>query len=87
MATRQSVDHFLEQSEGALRFADFEYNLASRQEHYDDETFQNSQLYVDEALTELDKLYRSANGQQRDMLFRMQQQLNEMKNEMILLRH
>jgi polyhydroxyalkanoate synthesis regulator phasin len=87
MATRQSVDHFLEQCEGALHFAEFEFNEASRQEHYDDEHFQNSQRYIEEALTDMERLYASSNDQQREMLSRMKQQLNQLRNEMILLRH
>ena len=35
----------------------------------------------------MEQLYASSNAQQRDMLSRMQQQLNQLKNEMILLRH
>ena len=87
MATRQSVGQLLEQCEGALRFADYEYNEASRLGHYSDEEFQKSQLYIEEALTNLDKMFGSADAQQRDMLQRMQQQLNDIKNDMILLRH
>lgn len=87
MATRQSVGQLLEQCEGALRFADFEYSEASRLGHYSDEEFQKSQLYIEEALTNVDKMYGSADAQQRDMLQRMEQQLNEIKNDMILLRH
>ena len=87
MATRQSVDHFLEQTEGALRFAEFEYNEASRQAHVEDERFQNAQAYLEEALTDLDALYRSANDQQREMLDRRRQQVNELRNEMTILRN
>ena len=61
MGTRQSMDHFLEQCEGALRFADFEYTQASKQEHWDDLNFQKAQSYLEEVLREMDPIYASAN--------------------------
>lgn len=87
MGTRQSIDHFLEQCEGALRFADFEYVEASKQEHWDDESYQNAQLYLEEILNEMEPIYASANREQKERLQRMKAQLDLMKHDMIVLRH
>ncbi|WP_110927308.1 DUF2524 family protein [Bacillus massiliglaciei] len=87
MATRESLDQFLEVTEGTLRFAQFEYTEASRQEHYEDESYRNAQSYIEESLTDLERLYNSANDQQREMLDRKRRQLNQLKNEMIFLQH
>ncbi len=87
MGTRQSMDHFLEQCNGALRFADFEYTEASKQEHWDDENFQKAQSYLEEALREMDPIYKSANGEQKEQLQRVKAQLDLMKHDMITLRH
>jgi tRNA C32,U32 (ribose-2'-O)-methylase TrmJ len=87
MGTRQSIDHFLEQCDGALRFADFEYTEASRQEHWDDESFQNSQSYLEEVLRQMDPIYASGNREQKERLQRMKTQLDLMKHEMVTLRH
>ena len=87
MGTRQSMDHFLEQCEGALRFADFEYTRASKQEHWDDESFQKAQVYLEEVLREMDPIYKSANDSQKEELQRTKAQLDLMKHDMITLRH
>lgn len=87
MGTRQSIDHFLEQCEGALRFADFEYVEASKQEHWDDESYQNAQLYLEEILNEMEPIYASANREQKERLQRMKAHLDLMKHDMIVLRH
>lgn len=87
MGTRQAIDHFLEQCDGALRFADFEYMEASRQEHWDDESYQKSQAYLEETIREMDPIYASANGEQKERLQRMKAQLDLMKHEMVTLRH
>lgn len=87
MGTRQSIDHFLEQCEGALRFADFEYTEASRQEHWDDETYQSAQAYLEEAMRQMEPIYASANPEQKERLQRMKGQLDLMRHDMITLRH
>lgn len=87
MGTRQSIDHFLEQCEGALFFADFEYTEASKQEHWDDESFQKAQFYLEEANTLMDPIYASANPEQKERLQRMKAQIDLMRHNMVLLRH
>ena len=83
MGTRQSMDHFLEQCEGALRYADFEYTRASKQEHYDDDSFQKAQSYLEEVLREMDPIYDSADRSQKEELQRTKAQLDLMKHEMV----
>lgn len=87
MATRQSVDECLEQCQSAINYADEQYKNAAQQEHDNDGTFSQSQLMLEEAYNQLDKLLLSANEQQREQLHRMRLQLQQMQNSMILLDH
>ncbi|RJS61932.1 hypothetical protein CJ483_19350 [Bacillus sp. PK3_68] len=87
MATRQSVDECLEQCQGAINYAEEQYKQAARQEHNNDGNFSQSQLMLEDAYNQLDKLLLSANEQQREQLHRMRLQLQQMQNSMILLDH
>ncbi|HEY9577649.1 MAG TPA: YtzC family protein [Pseudobacillus sp.] len=85
MATRQSVDECLEQCQSAINYAEQQYNEAARQVHNNAGDFSQSQLMLESAYNDLDKLLLSANEQQREMLHRMRLQLQQMQNSMILL--
>ncbi|KAB7705557.1 DUF2524 family protein [Bacillus aerolatus] len=85
MATRQSVDDCLEQCKNALNYATDQYEEASLQEHNNVGTYNQSQLMLEEAYNDLDKLLLSANEQQREQLHRMRLQIQQMQNNMILL--
>ncbi|GLY10757.1 YtzC family protein [Pseudobacillus badius] len=85
MATRHSVDECLEQCQSAIDYAQEQYKDAARQEHNNAGNFSKSQLMLEDAYNELDKLLLSANEQQREQLHRMRLQLQQMQNSMILL--
>ncbi|WP_050616123.1 DUF2524 family protein [Bacillus testis] len=87
MATRQSVDHCLQNCVEALNFAKQQYEEASRQEHYNDSTYIDSQQLLQTALNELQMMAHNSNDQQREQLNRMKMQLEQMQHDMILLRH
>ena len=87
MATRQSIDACLQNCEDALGFAQQQYEEASKQEHYNDDLYTQSQQLLEIAYSELEQLAQSANDQQREQLARMKMQIEQMQHNMILLRH
>jgi len=87
LATRQSVEEHIQQCEDAIRNAQEQFNKASMQEHYDDESFTNSMQQLEQAFNDISKLALSCNGQQREQLHRMRLQLQQVQNNMILLDH
>jgi len=87
MATRQSIGMCIQQCENALNYAQDQYQDGSRQEHYEDETYVQSQATLQEAMNDLEKLLGSANDQQREQLYRMRMQLQQMQYNMVRLNH
>ncbi|PPA71858.1 YtzC family protein [Jeotgalibacillus proteolyticus] len=87
MATRDSIEACLSQCEEVILFAKEEYKKASLQEHDNDDAFAQCQLDLEKASMDLEKILKSANHQQEDMLQRKRLQIQELQNQMILLRH
>ena len=87
MATRQSIDACLQNCEEALGIAQQQYEDASKQEHYNDDLYTQSQQLLETAYNELEMMARSANDQQRAQLARMRMQIEQMQHNMIMLRH
>lgn len=87
MATRESIDACLQNCEEALEIAHQQYNEASRQEHYNDSHYIQSQQLLQTALNELEHLANSSNDQQREQLNRMKMQIEQKQHDMVLLRH
>ncbi|MFS0780488.1 DUF2524 family protein [Bacillus sp. 1P06AnD] len=87
MATRQSIQNCLENCVETLNIAQQQYDEASRQEHYNDSTYIDSQQLVQTALNEVQLMANNSNDQQREQLNRMKIQLEQMQHDMILLRH
>ncbi|WP_353854873.1 YtzC family protein [Bacillus sp. Bos-x628] len=84
MATRNSIDEFMQKSMETLEFANKQFDLSSRQEHDNEEDFSKAQLMLEETLSELEKLKDVANDQQRERLDRARVQIQSMQNQMIL---
>lgn len=87
MATRESIDNCLQNCEEVLDIAQQQYEEASRQEHYNDDLYTQSQQLLETAYNELEQLAQSANDQQRQQLARMRIQIEQMQHNMIILRH
>ncbi|WP_153127324.1 YtzC family protein [Peribacillus tepidiphilus] len=87
MATRASIDHCLQNCEDVLRNAQEQYKLASKQEHYNDDSFLQCQQQLESAYNEIQKLAHSSNDQQREQLNRMRMQIMKMQSSMSHLRH
>ncbi|XKG84054.1 YtzC family protein [Sutcliffiella horikoshii] len=87
MATRESVEQFIQQCEDALRNAHAQYTEAKQLEHYNDTEFTSAQEQIEATYNDLMHLSQSCNAQQREQLNRMRLQLQNLQNEMTLLRH
>lgn len=87
LATRQSVDNCLKNCVEVLDIAQQQYEDASKQAHYNDDLYTQSQQLLETAYSELELLAQSANDQQREQLARMKMQIEQMQHNMILLRH
>ncbi|MEH7224169.1 YtzC family protein [Bacillus sp. JJ1566] len=84
MATRQSVEAFLQRCEDTLRNAQEQITTARRQEAYNETEYTDAQMQLEEVTNELAKLAMSCNGQQREQLHRMRLQLQQLQNDMTL---
>ncbi|KXG08825.1 hypothetical protein AT864_02933 [Anoxybacillus sp. P3H1B] len=87
MATRQSVEQFLQHCEDVVRYAKDQYYQAQKQEHYNDTEYTNAQQMLENTVNDLAHLALSCNAQQREQLHRMRLQLEQLQNDMILLDH
>jgi polyhydroxyalkanoate synthesis regulator phasin len=87
MATRQSVEEFLQHCEDVIRYAKEQYTEAQKQEHYNITEYTEAQQMLESAVNDLAHLARSCNAQQREQLHRMRLQLEQLQNQMILLDH
>jgi polyhydroxyalkanoate synthesis regulator phasin len=87
MTTRQSMDQLLEHCEGSLQYARNQLSEGKKQEHYNDTEFTKAQQQLENAYKELEEFSHSANAQQREQLYRMRLQIQNMQNEMVLTDH
>ncbi|MBM7704850.1 YtzC family protein [Metabacillus iocasae] len=87
MATRQSVDKLMQQCEDAMCFAKEQLQNGMQQEHYNGTEYTSAQLGLENAYKELEELAHSANPQQREQLYRMRLQIQQLQNEMIVTEH
>ncbi|RFB17876.1 DUF2524 family protein [Bacillus sp. HNG] len=84
MATRQSVEAFMQRCEDSLRNAQEQINTARRQEAYNATEYTDAQMQLEDVTNELAKLAQSCNDQQREQLHRMRLQLQQLQNDMTL---
>lgn len=87
MATRQSVTECLDNCSNTYDFAQSQYTEGRKQEHYNDTEYSKAQQMLEDAVNECNALTLSANDQQKEQLYRMRIQLQQLQNEMILLDH
>ncbi|WP_163101161.1 YtzC family protein [Peribacillus alkalitolerans] len=87
MATRESVENLVQNCEDVIRIAQEQYIEGSKQEHYNDEHFTQSQQLLESAIYEIQKMNDSCNGQQREQLARMKMQLMQLQSDMSHLKH
>ncbi|NMD72154.1 YtzC family protein [Bacillus sp. DNRA2] len=87
MATRQSMDDFIHKCEEVIKNAQDQFSIASKQNHYQNDSYTDAMQQLEGTYNELADLARSANGSQREQLHRMRLQIQQMQNSMTLLDH
>ena len=86
MATRKSMGECLDRCANAIEFAEKQYNVHARQEHYNDLEYTEALVGLENAFNELEAMDNSANDQQRDMLNRMKIQVQDIQHAMVVRR-
>lgn len=87
MATRQTIEQFINRCESAIMFAEEQYDEGSRQEHYHDVEYSDALQELEAMLVQLRKISESANPGQRERLYRVRLKIQQLQNKMILLNH
>jgi hypothetical protein len=84
MATRESVDNFIQQCEDAISFAQEQYKESSLQQQYNNDDYTAALQGLEQSYHDLSQLAHFANAQQREQLHRMRLKLQQVQNRMIL---
>lgn len=84
MATHDQVRSHLQQVDEVLQAAEEQLNAYKQVQGGDEVQFSATQQQLEQTNIQLERLLISATPEQRDQLFRAQQQLNQMQNKMIL---
>lgn len=84
MATRDSIEQFLQQCEEVIHFADEQYKEGSKQEFYGEVEYTEAMQQLEEVYDDLMRMYPSANAQQREQLHRARLRLQQIQNKMIV---
>ncbi|MDE3839973.1 DUF2524 domain-containing protein [Bacillus methanolicus] len=86
MATRESMEDFLQQCEDTIRLAQKHYEDGRKQQHFDKDGYTAALQQLETTYNDLAHLAHSANAQQREQLHRKRLQIQQLQNDMILLR-
>ncbi|MDQ0224523.1 YtzC family protein [Metabacillus niabensis] len=87
MATRQSVDEYMQRCNQALEYAREQQKIGAEQEHYNETEYTQALQGLENAVNDINHLALSANDEQQDRIYRMRLQLQQVQNEMILRRY
>ncbi|MDQ0231159.1 YtzC family protein [Metabacillus malikii] len=87
MATRQSVDEYMQRCNQVLEYAREQQKLGAEQGHHNEVEYTEALQGLENAVNEINHLSLSANDEQQDRIYRMRLQLQQIQNEMILRRH
>ena len=84
MATRQSMEELIAKAELKLEVAKEQLDRANRNGYEVDEAYTEAQVELSNMDSEIDKMMRSANHQQKEQLHRLHLQVTDYWNDMIL---
>ncbi|OIJ15800.1 hypothetical protein BKP35_02065 [Anaerobacillus arseniciselenatis] len=84
MATHEQVKQQLQQVDEILQFAEGQLDSAKQVQGGDEIKYDEAQQQLEQLNMQIERLLSSATPEQRDQLFRAQQQVNQMQNKMIL---
>ena len=87
LATRQSMDELLERCNQVISYAEQQYDIASRQEHYNANEYTDAQMQLENIYNDLHTMDHSANQQQREQLHRMRLLVTQMQNQLTVRLH
>ncbi|CAH0125636.1 YtzC family protein [Priestia sp. TRN 1309] len=87
MTTRQAVDQLMQQCEDAIRFGQGQLQEGMKQEHYNDTEYTKAQEKLENAYKEIEEFSHSANAQQREQLYRMRLQVQQLQSKLITTQH
>lgn len=84
VATRASVDYYIQQAENAIHYAHDQLVEWKKQEHYNQTEYTEAQSQLEAAYNDLQDLMLSANAQQKERIYRIQLQIREAQNDLVL---
>jgi hypothetical protein len=84
MATRSSVEDYIQRAENVIGNAETQLTEAKKQEHYNELEYSNAQLELEKMYQDLNMLMASSNSQQKDQVYRTLLQVQQMQQHMIL---
>lgn len=84
MATHDQVRQQLQQVDEIVQLAEEQLNSAKQVQGGDELKYDEAQQQLEQVNMQIERLLKSATPEQRDQLFRAQQQVNQMQNKMIL---
>ncbi|HWJ78338.1 MAG TPA: YtzC family protein [Niallia sp.] len=87
MATRDSMNELLERCNQVINYAEEQYELASRQEHYNTNEYTDAQMQLENIYNDLHTMDKSANQQQREELHRIRLLVENMQNQLTVRLH
>ncbi|KAB7666803.1 YtzC family protein [Bacillus sp. B1-b2] len=87
MATRQSMEELLVRCNEAISYAENQYEIANRQEHYNANEYTDAQLQLEHVYNDLHTMDHSANQQQREQIHRMRLLVTQLQNQMTVKLH
>ncbi len=84
MGTHDQIRQQLQQVDEILQFAEGQLNSAKQVQGGDDLKYDEAQQQLEQVNMQIERLLSSATPEQRDLLTRARQQVNQMQNKMIL---
>lgn len=87
MGERQSIDKSIELAQETLVYAEEQLYIGQLQEHHNDVEYSEAQQLIETAMIELEKLEGIATPEQKEELYRMRLQLQQLQSKMIITPH
>ncbi|MBM7094600.1 MULTISPECIES: DUF2524 family protein [Alteribacter] len=84
MTNYNQMDQFITEIRTVMEEAETQLDNSRRVNPGDPADFADAQRHLQEVHLELEKMIRSANPEQRDQLIRVEQQIHQLQNRMIL---
>lgn len=84
MAVQRDVEQRIEMTKEAIKYAEDQLDAMSRQESQTTaEAYSDAQMRLEEALTDLEVISKSANPEQKNQIDRTRMQLTQIQEQMV----